>query len=94
MDFLNGNPVLKTNNMIVRLFYSESYEHFVDIIVKIIDNKPYIFPLIVLYPRIVLYHNYDITQTKLTFSVISYEKIYDVLVSNITEFDKTIYNIN
>jgi len=42
----------------------------------------------------VLYHNYDITQTKLTFSVISYEKIYDVLVSNITDFDKTIYNIN
>ena len=94
MDFLNGNPVLKKNNMIVRLFYSESYKHFVDIIVKIIDNKPYIFPLIVLYPRIVLYHNYDITQTKLTFSVISYEKIYDVLVSNITDFDKTIYNIN
>ena len=94
MDFLNGNPVLKKNNMIVRLFYSESYKDFVDIIVKIIDNKPYIFPLIVLYPRIVLYHNYDITQTKLTFSVISYEKIYDVLVSNITDFDKTIYNIN
>jgi hypothetical protein len=94
MDFLNSNPDLKKNNMIVRLFYSESYRHFVDIIVKIIDNKPYIFPLIVLYPRILLYHNYDESQNKLTFSVISYEKIYDVLVSNITDFDKTIYNIN
>ena len=94
MDFLNGNPVLKKNNMIVRLFYSESYKHFVDIIVKIIDNKPYIFPLMVLYPSILLYHIYDESQNKLTFSVISYEKIYDVLVSNITDFDKTIYNIN
>jgi hypothetical protein len=93
IDFLNSNPGLQINNMIVRLYYSESYKGlFLDIIVKIINSTLYIFPLNVLYPSIVLFPNYDESQNKLTFStnnstVISDEKIYDMLVSDITEND-------
>ena len=98
MDFLNSNPGLKINNMIVRLYYSESYKgFFFDIIVKIIDSNFYIFSLDMLYPSIVLFPNYDKSQDKLTFStnstVISYEKIYDMLVSKTTKINKA-KNIN
>ena len=98
IDFLNSNPGLQINNMIVRLYYSESYKgFFLDIIVKIIDSNLYIFPLNMLYTSILLFPNYDKSQNNLTFSTnstfISYEKIYGMLVSKTTKINKE-QNIN
>lgn len=96
MDFLNDNEVLKKNNMIVRLFILESYKsytYYKDIIVKIIEDEPYIFSLNDLYPSIKLKHTYDKSQDKLILSnngeAITDEKIYNILVSDITKDDIT-----
>jgi len=93
MDFLNDNQVLKKDNMIVRLFRSELYKYYDDIIVKIIDDKLYIFFLKDLYPSIKLKHTYDKSQDKLILSnngeAITDENAYDILVSDITKDDIT-----
>jgi hypothetical protein len=89
INFLNDNPVLKQNNMIVRLFHSESYKFYNDIIVKIINGNPVIYLLQDLYQSIDIKHNYNESFNTLEFLIdgkaITNENIYDILAKNITD---------
>ena len=100
INFLNDNPVLKQNNMIVRLFYSDTYKSYNDIIVKIINGNPVIYLLQDLYPLIDIISEYDNFHNKLRFLIdgedITKENIYDILAKNITDNSNinSINNIN
>lgn len=89
INFLNDNPVLKQNNMIVRLFYSDTYKFYNDIIVKIINRNPVIYLLQDLYQSIDIKHNYNESFNTLEFLIdgkaITNENIYDILAKNITD---------